>query len=46
MTAVIGLNEVGVKAFGKETTIPNSATAKLMYYMHCICTVLPIEKNG
>ncbi len=32
-------NQLGVKPFGQNVTIPNNPKAKLMYYLNCMATV-------
>jgi hypothetical protein len=32
-------NQVGVKSFGQNVTVPNDPKAKLMYYLNCMATV-------
>ena len=34
------MKNIRIKAFGRYTTIPNNAMAKLMYYLHCVDTVI------
>ena len=46
MTAIIGFNELGVQRTTQSVTVPSNPTAKLMYYLDCICCVLPIDENG
>ena len=43
MSATFGMNRLNVEAFGKETTVPNNNLAKLMYYLHCISTVIEYD---
>ncbi len=40
MSATLGMKNIRIKAFGSYTTIPNNAMAKLMYYLHCVATVI------
>ena len=34
---------VGIKDITRSVTVPNNATAKLMYYLDCVATVLKLE---
>ena len=43
MSTILGVNKLQVEAFGEETVVPEDDYAKLMYYLHCIYTV--IEPN-
>ena len=38
--------QVGMKDTSVTATVPNHYKAKLMYYFHCIGTVLELENNG
>ena len=40
MSATLGMKNIKIRAYGRSTTVPNSAIAKLMYYLHCVATVI------
>ena len=42
MSATYIEKKIRIKAFGRYTTIPNNAIAKLMYYLHCVTSVVDI----
>ena len=42
MSATYIEKKIRIKAFGRYTTIPNNAIAKLMYYLHCVTSVIDI----
>ena len=43
MSAIFGMNQLKVEAFGQNTTVPNNDLAKLMYYLHCISAVIECD---
>lgn len=43
MSATLGMNRVGVQAYGEFTTIPDNYIAKLMYYLHCVSEVIQYD---
>ena len=43
--ALLSRTEVGFKEFGREISVPENPTAKLMYYFDSICYVLDIDKS-
>ena len=42
MAAFVG-ERIRIKDIGARVTVPNNATAKLMYYLECVATVLKLE---
>ena len=46
MSATLGVNKVRVEAYGTTTTVPNDNIAKLMYYLHCVLTVIEYDGNN
>ena len=46
MAAFVNRVQVGMKDTSVTATVPNHYKAKLMYYFHCIGTVLELENNG
>ena len=40
MSATLGMKNIKIRAFGRSTIVPNNAIAKLMYYLHCVATVI------
>ena len=42
MSATLGMKNIKIRAFGRSTTVPNNAMAKLMYYLHCVTSVIDI----
>ena len=42
MAALIG-ERVGIKETGTTVTVPENSTAKLMYYLDCVATVLQLD---
>ncbi len=36
MAIIAGRTQIGVKETGTRVIVPNSAKAKLMYYLHCM----------
>ena len=40
MSAILGMKNIKVKAFGESTNVPNNAIARLMYYLDCVATVI------
>ena len=45
MSATIATNSLKVEAFGSLTTVPNNPIAELMYYLHCVSTVIEYDSN-
>ena len=45
MAALIG-ERVGIKAAGTNVTVPDSPTAKLMYYLDCVAVVIKLEDRN
>jgi len=44
MAAIIGeRQEVGVRNFGTTATVPANPKAKLMYYLHCVATLIELD---
>lgn len=43
MTAIINAHQYDVKLTGTSTTVPNSPTARCMYYLKCVCSVLDLD---
>ena len=39
-SATFAMKNVKVKSFGTEVNVPDNAMAKLMYYLHCVATVI------
>ena len=37
-------NNIEIKQFGDEVTVPNSIRAKLMFYLHCVNAVLDLSE--
>ena len=46
MAAVVNRVSIGLKDTTITTSVPDNATARLMYYLECICTVLQMEPNA
>lgn len=46
MAFVFRRNRVGVMNFTSHVDIPNNPVSRLMYYLHCMCTVLNLEELG
>ena len=46
MAAMFGRMEVQIKKTGEPTTVPNSPTAKLMYYFDCVCSCFEVESDA
>ena len=44
-SATLGMNEIKVEAYGNFTTVPNDIIAKLMYYLHCVSSVIEYDDN-
>ena len=42
MSATYVMKNIRIKAFGRYTTIPKNDMAKLMYYLHCVTSVIDI----
>lgn len=40
MSATLAMKNVKVKAFGNAVDVPDNAIARLMYYLHCVSTVI------
>lgn len=40
MSSTLAMKNIKVRAFGTLTNVPNNAIAKLMYYLHCVATVI------
>ena len=38
--------QIGLKDTSTTVSVPDDATARLMYYLDCICTVLQLERNA
>ncbi len=45
MAVVFGRNEVGIKRTTTPTTVPNNDTARLMYYLSCVCNAIESDQN-
>lgn len=45
MAAVLGRTEVQIKKTGSSTTVPNNPTAKLMYYLDCVCSCVEADDD-
>ena len=45
MAAVLGRTEVQIKKTGQTTTVPDNSTARLMYYLDCICSCVEPDDN-
>ena len=45
MAALIG-ERVGIKEMGTDVTVPDSPTAKLMYYLDCVALVIKLEDRN
>lgn len=44
---ILQRNQVGMRETGTTVTIPNNPKAKLMYYLDCVCSVLPsLDDDG
>jgi hypothetical protein len=39
-------NEVGIKNISVKTNVANNDVARLMYYLHCVCTAIEIEQDA
>lgn len=46
MAAVFERQEIGIKATGSTTHVPDNHKAKLMFFLKCVCSVLPINDDG
>ena len=42
MAALIG-EKVGIKETGSKATVPGNPTGKLMYYLHCVASVIQLD---
>lgn len=40
MALSLGNHEIGVKRTGQSVTVANNDTAKLMYYLNCVCSTI------
>jgi len=45
MSATLGMKNTTVKMFGGKANVPNNTMAKLMYYLHCVVTVIQYENS-
>ena len=45
MAAVLGRTQIEVKRTGVSATVPNSPTAKLMYYFNCVCACIEPDSD-
>ena len=45
MSATLGMKNTTVKMFGGKANVPNNIMAKLMYYLHCVVTVIQYENS-
>ena len=45
MSASLGMKNTTVKMFGGKANVPNNTMAKLMYYLHCVVTVIQYENS-
>ena len=46
MAAVLGRTQVQLRRTGATTTVPNSPTAKLMYYFNCVCSCVEPDSDA
>jgi hypothetical protein len=46
MAAIFNFNEFDVEKTGTKANVPSSATARLMYYLNCICNLLAIDEDN
>ena len=46
MLVVYNRKDVGLTDTTVEVTVPENHTARLMYYLQCMCTVLGLETTG
>lgn len=46
MSSTLGMNRLNVTTFGELTEVPNNNYAKLMYYLHCVSTVIDYDNNS
>ena len=45
MAAVLGRTEIQIKKTGSSTTVPDNPTAKLMYYLDCVCSCVEADDD-
>jgi hypothetical protein len=45
MAVIIGRNEVNVKKTTRPMTIPSNDTARMMYYLSCVCNVIDCDRD-
>ena len=45
MALVFQRNEIEIERIGKAVTIPNNDVARLMYYLHCVCTSIDCNRE-
>lgn len=38
-------HEIGFEESGRSVTVPSNDVAKLMYYLHCVCTVIDCHND-
>ena len=43
---ILNNTEYGIKKTGVKVTVPNNAVAKLMYYLHSVCNLVPIDDGS
>ena len=46
MAAMMGRTQITMKKTGQSCTVPNDPTAKLMYYINCVCCCVEADESS
>lgn len=46
MAFALGFRDIDVKKTSVSCTVPNNDKARLMYYLHCMCTALDLSRTS